>query len=102
MSSESIAGTDAFPRAVAVGLDGSEPMRDIAAERMAAYGELPREAHGPFDVVVSSRAIHHVPSRAKQRLYVAIFESLAAGDALSTEPPAGGRRGPDQTRTGLV
>src|ERR1041384_6635438 len=30
---------DAFPSAVAVGLDASEPMREIAAQRMAAYGE---------------------------------------------------------------
>jgi SAM-dependent methyltransferase len=86
---------DAFPRAVAVGLDGSEPMRDVAAERMAAYGErfsfvlgdfvsgeLPPEARGPFDVAVSSRAIHHVPSHAKQLLYVAIYESLVAGGAF--------------------
>ena len=86
---------DAFPRAVAVGLDGSEPMQDIAADRMAAYGErfsfvlgdfvdgeLPPEVHGPFDVAVSSRAIHHVPSRAKQLLYTAIFQSLVPGGAF--------------------
>ena len=86
---------DAFPAAVAVGLDGSEPMREIAADRMAAYGErfqfvmgdfvggeLPPEARGPFDVVVSSRAIHHVPSAAKQLLYAAIHRSLAPGGAF--------------------
>jgi SAM-dependent methyltransferase len=86
---------DAFPAAVAVGLDGSEPMRDIAAERMRAYGErfrfvlgdfvegaLPPEAQGPFDVVVSSRAIHHVTSRAKRQLYAEIFQALAPGGAF--------------------
>lgn len=80
---------DAFPSATAVGLDVSEPMRDIAVERMAAYGdrfqfvlgdftggELPPLAGGPFDVAVSSRAIHHVSSPAKQRLYAAIHAGL--------------------------
>lgn len=86
---------DAFPAAEAVGLDASEPMREVAAERMAAYGdrfqfvigdflegELPAAASGPFDVVVSSRAIHHVPSRGKQLLYAAIFKALAPGGAF--------------------
>ena len=83
---------DAFPAARAVGLDVSEPMRDVARERMAGYGErfsfvladfvegdLPPEAHGPFDVVVSSRAIHHVPAKAKRRLYRAIYAALGPG-----------------------
>jgi tRNA (cmo5U34)-methyltransferase len=86
---------DAFPGATAVGLDGSEPMREIAAERMAPYGErfqfvlgdfvngeLPPAARGPFDVVVSSRAIHHVPSRGKQLLFAAIYDALAPGGAF--------------------
>jgi ubiquinone/menaquinone biosynthesis C-methylase UbiE len=30
---------DAFPSATAIGLDASEPMREVAAQRMAAYGE---------------------------------------------------------------
>jgi SAM-dependent methyltransferase len=86
---------DAFPAAAAVGLDASEPMRAVAAERMAPYGdrfrfvlgdfvegELPPAARGPFDVVVSSRAIHHVTSRAKQLLYIAIYNALAPGGAF--------------------
>jgi tRNA (cmo5U34)-methyltransferase len=86
---------DAFPAAVAVGLDASEPMREVAAQRMADYGdrfefvmgdfvsgELPSELSGPFDVVVSSRAIHHVPSQAKQRLYAAIYRLLGPGGAF--------------------
>ena len=86
---------DAFPAAVAVGLDASEPMREIAAERMAPFGnrfrfvfgdfvggQLPPAVGGPFDVAVSSRAIHHVPSRAKQLLYAAIYEALAPGGAF--------------------
>jgi len=86
---------DAFPNGTAVGLDASEPMRDVALERMAAYGdrfrftlgdfvegELPRAAGGPFDVVVSSRAIHHVPTREKQLLYAAIYNTLAPDGAF--------------------
>jgi SAM-dependent methyltransferase len=86
---------DAFPESAAVGLDASEPMRAIAAERMAPYGdrfhfefgdfidgELPASVIGPFDVVVSSRAIHHVSSEAKQRLYAAIYAALAPRGVL--------------------
>ena len=83
---------DAFPAARAVGLDVSEPMRDEAQQRMARYGErftfvlgdfvagdLPPEARGPFEVVVSSRAIHHIPAEHKRRLYRAVFSSLGPG-----------------------
>ena len=86
---------DAFPNATAVGLDVSEPMRAIAAERMAAYGDrfgyhigdfvdgaLPADLAGPFDVAVSSRAIHHLPADAKQRLYRAVFAALNPGGAI--------------------
>jgi tRNA (cmo5U34)-methyltransferase len=86
---------DAFPASTAIGLDVSEPMREVASERMAAYGDrfqfvvgdfvegnLPPEARGPFDVAVSSRAIHHVPSRAKQLLYSAVYRALAPGGAF--------------------
>jgi tRNA (cmo5U34)-methyltransferase len=83
---------DAFPQARAVGLDVSEPMREVAGERMASYGgrfgfvladfvegELPAEARGPFDLVVSSRAIHHIPAEHKQRLYRTVFSALNPG-----------------------
>jgi tRNA (cmo5U34)-methyltransferase len=83
---------DAFPKATAVGLDVSEPMRDVARDRMAGYGErfqfvladfldgdLPQATRGPFDVVVSSRAIHHAPAKQKRRLYQSVYSSLAAG-----------------------
>lgn len=84
---------DRFPSAQAVGLDVSEPMRDIAQVRMAGYGErfsfvlgdfvegeLP--ASGPFDLAVSSRAIHHIPASLKQRLYTSVFSALAPGGAF--------------------
>ena len=83
---------DAFPNARAVGLDVSEPMMQIALERMAAYGDrfryklgdfvdgdLPGDLGGPFDVVVASRSIHHLPTEKKQRLYRAVYASLNTG-----------------------
>ena len=83
---------DAFPNAHAVGLDVSEPMREIASRRMAPYGErfryhlgdfvdgdLPGDLDGPFDVAVSSRAIHHLPPAKKQLLYRSIYASLNPG-----------------------
>jgi tRNA (cmo5U34)-methyltransferase len=86
---------DAFPAATAVGLDESEPMREVAAGRMAPYGErfqfvlgdfvegeLPPAARGPFDVVVSSRAIHHIPTRGKRLLYESIYNALAPDGAF--------------------
>jgi tRNA (cmo5U34)-methyltransferase len=86
---------DAFPNARAVGLDVSEPMMAIAAERMAGYGDrfhyhlgdfvdgdLPTELGGPFGVAVSSRAIHHLPTDKKQRLYRAVYQSLNPGGGL--------------------
>jgi SAM-dependent methyltransferase len=86
---------DAFPASTAIGLDASEPMREVASQRMAAYGDrfhfvmgdflegdLSPVARGPFDVAVSSRAIHHVPSRGKQLLYAAIYSALAPSGAF--------------------
>lgn len=81
---------DQFPSSSAVGLDISEPMMEVGRERMAQYGarfhyhvgdfadgELPADLVGPFDIVVSSRAIHHLPSENKGRLYQEIFGLLA-------------------------
>jgi tRNA (cmo5U34)-methyltransferase len=83
---------DAFPNARAVGLDVSEPMKAIADERMAQYGdrfryqlgdfvdgELSSDIGGPFDAVVASRSIHHLPTANKQRLYHAVYRSLKQG-----------------------
>ena len=84
-----------FPNASAVGLDISEPMMAIGQERMARYGarfryhvgdfangQLPADLSGPFDVVVSSRAIHHLPAENKRRLYQATLEILAKGGSF--------------------
>ena len=57
------------PKARAVGLDASEPMLARATERFAADPLVELHAHelglplpveGPFDVVVSGLAIHHL------------------------------------------
>ena len=81
---------DAFPNATAVGLDVSEAMMEVGRPRMARFGDrfryhpgdfsdgtLPAELVGPFDVVVSARAIHHLVSENKQRLYADIRGHLA-------------------------
>lgn len=83
---------DVFPNAVAVGLDISEPMMAVALERMAGYGErfryhlgdfadgqLPSDLPSSFEVAVSSRAIHHLPTDQKRLLYGNVFHSLATG-----------------------
>ena len=83
---------DAFPEARAVGLDVSEPMMQIAMERMSQYGDrfryhlgdfvdgdLPADLGGPFDVAVASRSIHHLPTDNKRRLYRKLFTALKPG-----------------------
>ena len=86
---------DVFPHSSAVGLDVSEPMMELAQERMASYGkrfeyclgdfadgEFPANLTGNFDVVVSSRAIHHLPADKKRMLYATIYSRLTAGGAF--------------------
>jgi tRNA (cmo5U34)-methyltransferase len=81
---------DAFPNATATGLDLSEPMMAMGRERMARFGDrfhyhvgdfaegqLPSDLLGPFDLVVSSRAIHHINPDAKRRLFADVFSHLA-------------------------
>jgi tRNA (cmo5U34)-methyltransferase len=83
---------DAFPNSTAIGLDISEAMMEIGRERMARFGDrfryqvgdfadgtLPSDLSGPFDIVVSSRAIHHITPDAKRRLFADIFEHMATG-----------------------
>ncbi|WP_221029003.1 class I SAM-dependent methyltransferase [Actomonas aquatica] len=67
-------------------LDGSTDMLAVASQRLAAWspetvaadfaGELPA---GPFDVIMSSLAIHHLEDDAKQRLFARVFTRLAPG-----------------------
>ncbi len=85
---------DAFPRATAIGLDISDAMMEVGRERMARFGDrfayvvgdfgagaLPSSATqcGPFNVVVSARAIHHLPPEEMGRLYAAIYANLEPG-----------------------
>ncbi|MCY4581737.1 MAG: class I SAM-dependent methyltransferase, partial [Chloroflexi bacterium] len=85
---------DAFPNATAVGLDISEAMMEAGKPRMARFGErfaymlgdfadgvLPQDVidAGPYDVVVSARAIHHLPAELMARLYASIHGALNTG-----------------------
>ncbi len=88
---------DAFPKAHAIGLDISEAMMAVGRERMARFGDrfrymvgdfgpgvLPPEAveAGPFDVVVSARAIHHLSAERMASLYAHIYENLRPGGSF--------------------
>jgi tRNA (cmo5U34)-methyltransferase len=73
------------PSARGVGLDFSPPMLERARERFAADDDVQVIEHdldhclpalGPFDVVASSFAIHHVDDERKRALYGEIFSLL--------------------------
>jgi SAM-dependent methyltransferase len=82
----------AFPGATGVALDYSEPMRELAAARLARFGARAGvapidlrssawrvHAAPPPDVVVSGFAIHHLADERKRALYAEIFAALAPG-----------------------
>ena len=88
---------DAFPNAHAIGLDISDAMMATGRERMARFGgrfeymigdfadgELPANAKdaGPYDAIVSARAIHHLPAEGMRSLYADIFRNLKPGGAF--------------------
>ena len=83
---------EAFPRAEATLLDVSTAMVEEGGKRLRAFegryayvlgdfaaGTLPDGVEGPFDVIVSSLAIHHLPAEGKQTLYRDIAERLRFG-----------------------
>ena len=85
----------AFPNASAVLVDASEEMMRVGGERLAEFdgryryvawdfgeGVLPDSLEGPFDAVISSAAIHHLPEAALKSLYGAVFGLLAPGGAF--------------------
>lgn len=80
-----------YPRARALLLDISPAMIELGRERLACFagryrylewdfvdGSLP-QGEGPFQVVVSSLAIHHLPAEATRRLYREARSLLAPG-----------------------
>ena len=88
---------DAFPNAHAIGLDISDAMMARGRERMARFGDrfefmvgdfadgvLPPQAvaAGPYDLIVSARAIHHLPAELMATLYKSIRENLKPGGAF--------------------
>lgn len=82
-----------FPDAKGVLFDFSQPMLDVAREKMGDNPNLTfiqgdysgeqwltlMQAHAPFDVVVSGFSIHHQPDDIKHRIYQQIHELLAPG-----------------------
>ena len=82
---------DRFPRARALCLDVNPAMIEAGQERLRRFGERaryarmdlggewPAEAGGPFDAVVSSRAIHHLGDGEKRDLFAGILERLRPG-----------------------
>jgi ubiquinone/menaquinone biosynthesis C-methylase UbiE len=90
---------EAFPEAGGVAVDFSPLMLEQARTRLAHYGprattveaDLQSPAWragvaGPFDAVVSSFAIHHLPDDRKRALYGEIYDLLAAdGTFLNCE-----------------
>jgi tRNA (cmo5U34)-methyltransferase len=88
---------DAFANARAIGLDVSEAMLAEGEKRMARFGErfryiigdfgagkLPQSVveAGPYDLIVSSRAIHHLPAELMRRMYADIYANLRHGGAF--------------------
>src|ERR671925_1295219 len=88
---------DAFPNAHAVGLDISDAMMAEGCKRMARFGDrfrymvgdfgtgaLPQNSvqAGPYDLVVSSRAIYHLPPKLMKNLYADVYATLKPGGAF--------------------
>ncbi len=81
----------ARPGSTGVGLDFNAEMLARARERFAGDDRVDIAEHdlddplpdgGPYDVVVSSFAIHHVPDTRKRRLYAECFDRLRPGGAF--------------------
>ena len=83
---------ETFPNAIGVAVDFSPLMLEQARQRLDKYGKraITVEADlqtstwkdslaGPFNVVVSGFAIHHLPDERKRAIYQEIYDLLADG-----------------------
>jgi tRNA (cmo5U34)-methyltransferase len=100
---------DNLPNATCVALDISDAMMDVGRERMARFGDrfkyvvgdfadgtMPKSAtaEGPFNLVVSARAIHHLSKEMMKQFYGEIFKIIEPDGAffnLDTASPVGER-----------
>jgi SAM-dependent methyltransferase len=82
-----------FPEATGTWVDANEAMRDLARERLAAFGDrvsyvladverLEAVDLGVADVVTTSRVLHHFSPESLQRVYRAAHELLRPGGFL--------------------
>lgn len=82
-----------FPEARGTWVDSSEPMLELARERLAGLGDriefvvadverLDEAELAPAQAIVSSRALHHSTPEALGRTYRACFELLVPGGFL--------------------
>ena len=83
---------EAFPKATGVAVDFSSLMLEQAHQRLDKFGQRATTLEadlqsptwkeslaGPFDVIVSGLAIHHLRDERKRALYREIFDLLTAG-----------------------
>ena len=77
-----------FPNADLVGYDISSGMLEKSARALSTYGARVRlaredladvELAGPFEVVISGLALHHLDDAAKRDLFGRVFEALEPG-----------------------
>ncbi len=79
-----------FPNARGTWVDSSEPMRDLARERLSPHGDRVGYVLGdvenlgsielePADVVLSSRMLHHFSPESLQRTYATVRELVVPG-----------------------
>jgi tRNA (cmo5U34)-methyltransferase len=76
---------DKFPKTELTCLDMTERMLDLAKQRLSAQGDVRYvlsdfdhfEFDGPYDVIISSLALHHIlTDQDKKRMYHKIFDAL--------------------------